>query len=403
MTYWMNNVILPKWLSGRTKSERVSVAIEDGLVTAIVRTDDLLVNEHDPVWEGDGKLVISGLCEMHTHLDKTYTRHRLGDIKPGLLNAIQAMDTDKRNWNGVDLLPRMQQALERAYINGVTKMRTHIDWFDLTQPLAWQILDDLSTQWRNKIEIERVALIPLPTFENVDIAMTIAALIKQSQNSLLGAFIHSSNFSPSAMSNLLAIANEFELDLDLHINEELHSADGLVWLAEYLNNHSFNQKITCGHACGLHALNSDEVEYILSTFAKHKVTIVALPTTNLLLQDAVTDATPSHRGITLVKEALNSGVDVMFSSDNVADAFCPYGDYNPVSVLKLACITSQLDNPFEDWSQAISTIKPLSGSPHSVLIGQPADFVVFDHGNVHIWPEHQHVQIMRKGQWLKSD
>lgn len=279
MTYWMNNVILPKWLSGRAKSERVSVAIEDGLVTAIVRTDDLLVNEHDPVWEGDGKLVISGLCEMHTHLDKTYTRHRLGDIKPGLLNAIQAMDTDKRNWNGVDLLPRMQQALERAYINGVTKMRTHIDWFDLTQPLAWQILDDLSTQWRNKIEIERVALIPLPTFENVDIAMTIAALIKQSQNSLLGAFIHSSNFSPSAMSNLLAIANEFELDLDLHINEELHSADGLVWLAEYLNNHSFNQKITCGHACGLHALNSDEVEYILSTFAKHKVTIVALPTT----------------------------------------------------------------------------------------------------------------------------
>ncbi|MEX3073348.1 amidohydrolase family protein [Vibrio alginolyticus] len=403
MTYWMNNVVLPKWLSGHAKSERVSIAIEDGIVTAVVPSDSLIVNEHDPIWEGGGKLVISGLCEMHTHLDKTYTRHRMGGIEPGLLNAIQAMEADKRNWHGVDLLPRMQQALERAYINGVTKMRTHIDWFDLTQPLAWQILDELSTQWRNKIEIERVALIPLTTFENVDIALTIADSIKQSQNSLLGAFIHSSNFSPSAMSNLLAIANQFELDLDLHINEELNSADGLVWLAEYLNTHSFNQKITCGHACGLHALNSDEVKYILSTFAKHKVTIIALPTTNLLLQDAVTDATPSHRGITLVKEALNSGVDVMFSSDNVADAFCPYGDYNPVSVLKLACITSQLDNPFEDWSQAISTIKPDSASPHSVLIGQPADFVVFDHGNIHIWPEHQHVQIMRKGQWLKSD
>jgi len=402
VTYWLNNIQLPGWLSNRSKSERVSIAIENGLVADVIDADSVTFTQQDLVWEGNGKLAISGLSEIHTHLDKTYTRHRLGHIAPGLLNAIEAMQEDKPKWDAEDLLTRMNQGLERAYSNGVIHIRTHIDWFESVPPKAWKLLDDLSIQWKDKIDIERVALIPLPMFEDSDSSMSLAQSIKQSDRSILGAFIHSSNYSESAMENLLAAAKEFNLDLDLHINEELQSADGLVWLANYLNSCDFPGSITCGHACGLHVLSEKELEDVLTTFGRHNITLVALPTTNSLLQDAVTARTPTHRGITLVKEALSSGVDVMFSSDNVADAFCPYGDYNPVSVLKLACITAQLNNPFQQWSQTICSLRPDESLPRSVLIGQPADFIVFDHGNEHIWPEHQQVQVMRNGQWLND-
>lgn len=399
MTYWLNNIQLPAWLSNRAQNTRVSIAIENGLVKDIVSTDTVTFSQQDSVWEGNGKLAISGLSEIHTHLDKTYARHRMGDIAPGLLNAIEATQQDKLMWDEEDLLARMSQGLKHAYENGVTHIRTHIDWFDLTCPVAWGLVDELSEKWKNKINIERVALIPMPLFEDLDSCMSLARHVARSDLTLLGAFIHSSNYSEVAMENLFAAAKEFNLDLDLHINEELQSAEGLLWLADYLNNQGFPCSITCGHACGLHVLSESEQRRVLGVLAKHDVTLVALPTTNLLLQDAETDITPIHRGVTIVKEALSCGVDVMFSSDNVADAFCPYGDYNPVSVLKLACLTAQLDSPFEKWSQTICSLKPNKRSLHSVLIGQPADFIIFDHNNVHIWPEYQQIQVMRNGQW----
>jgi len=343
MAVWLNNIQLPVWLSNLAENAKVSVRIENGVVTDVVNSDDAILSSQDSVWQGNGRLAISGLSEMHTHLDKTYTRHRLGRIKPGLLSAIEAMEKDKQEWDLADLQIRMHQGLERAFLNGVTHMRTHIDWSGTTPPLAWQLFDDLSMQWRHNIHLERVALIPLPLFGDIHNSRTLAESIKQSDKAILGAFIHSSNYSESAMENLFTVATEFELDLDLHINEELQSADGLVWLADYLNREGgFQGSMTCGHACGLHVLSDEQVSGILTTFAKHNVTIVALPTTNLLLQDAVTGVTPTQRGITVVKEAVAHNVRVMFSSDNVADAFCPYGDYNPISVLKLACMASQL-------------------------------------------------------------
>lgn len=402
MTYWLNNIKLPKWLSNLPEDCFASIAIEDGVVTNVVATDNVQFSEKDIVWQGHRRLVVSGLSEIHLHLDKTYTRHRLGNIEPGLLNAIEAMKSDKQNWNNEDLLQRMTQALELLYVNGVIHARTHIDWLEMTPPPAWQIVDELAIKWRNRIHIERVALIPLTMFEDADSAMQMARTVKQNDHSLLGAFIHSSNYSQTSMENLLAAAAELHLDLDLHINEELQSADGLVWLAEYLDKHGFSGAITCGHSCGLHVLNASELERVLSIYAKHDVTLVALPTTNLLLQDADTARTPIHRGLTKVKEAEALGVNVMFSSDNVADAFCPYGNYNPISVLKLASFTAQLDMPFEKWSQTICRLKPLKDSQRSVLIGQPADFIIFEQSNVHVWPEHHSVQVMRNGQWLNE-
>ncbi len=402
MTYWLNNIQLPQWLSNTPQGTCVSVAINDGVVTHVVPESEVEISEHDSIWEGNGRLVVSGLSEIHIHLDKTYTRHRLGYIGPGLLNAIEAMKSDSQNWNAEDLLQRMTQALEQLYANGVTHVRTHIDWIELTSPAAWLIVDDLMKQWRGKIDIERVALIPLTMFENTELAMHIARSVEQSEHSLLGAFIHSSNYSHTSMENLFSIASELNLDLDLHINEELQSADGLVWLADYLDKYGFSGSITCGHACGLHALGSSEQIRVLRIFARHDVTLVALPTTNLLLQDADIGRTPTHRGLTMVKEAKAEKVDVMFSSDNVADAFCPYGDYNPISVLKLASVTAQLDMPFENWSQTICRLKPIKDSPRSVLIGQPADFILFEQSNVHVWPEHRDVQVMRKGKWLNE-
>ncbi|PLP02940.1 cytosine deaminase, partial [Klebsiella pneumoniae] len=59
---------------------------------------------------------------------------------------------------------------------------------------------------------------------------------------------------------------------------------------------------------GARAAGSDEqAAPILRQLAAHGVTLIALPMTNLLLQDATFGRTPRQRGITLLHEAQGGG------------------------------------------------------------------------------------------------
>ena len=106
----------------------------------------------------------------------------------------------------------------RAAANGVTHLRSHVDWFTADAPDA---AGDRPPRYRRH-HPERVALVPLPLFREPAQAEAIARTVANSgERCLLGGFIHSSNWDATAMENLLYSAARWDLDLDLHIDEEL--------------------------------------------------------------------------------------------------------------------------------------------------------------------------------------
>lgn len=205
------------------------------------------------------------------------------------------MHEDRRHWTAQDLQRRASAALARAAANGVTHLRTHIDWFTAAAPDAWQEIARLD---HPGISVERVALVPLGLFADPAAAEAIAQTVAEGgEGCLLGGFVHSSNWDPAAMENLLRSATRWRLDLDLHIDEELSdNPRGLAWLAEYLSRHAFPGRLCCSHGCALACGSEEQAEKILRQLAAHSVTLIALPMTNLLLQDAVTGRTPRQRG-----------------------------------------------------------------------------------------------------------
>lgn len=115
----------------------------------------------------------------------------------------------------------------------MTHLRSHVDWFTADAPDAWQEIARLDTVGIT----ERVALVPLPLFREPAQAEAIARTVANSgERCLLGGFIHSSNWDAAAMENLLCSAARWDLDLDLHIDEELSEvSQGLTWLADHLS------------------------------------------------------------------------------------------------------------------------------------------------------------------------
>lgn len=384
------NVRLPQWALPADWPLRAGepvnadIIFSQGLIASLTPS----ASSQTGLWDMQGALALPPLVEPHAHLDKTFTLQRSRPTAPGLLAAIDALHQDRQHWTPQDIHRRAAKGLAWAAAHGVGHLRTHIDWFTTTPPVAWLEMEHLQ---QPGMTLERVALAPLGLFAAAEDADAIAQAVAQSgKGSLLGGFIHSSNWDPIAMGNLLHSAARWRLDLDLHIDEELSPlSHGLAWLADYLSQHDFPGQLCLSHGCALASGSEQQAKRVLSILAQHRVTLISLPMTNLLLQDAVVGRTPRQRGITLVKEAQAAGIPLLIGCDNVQDAFCPAGSYDPLDTLACMLFTAQLDNVFDQHSALVCNLAALTGAPAAhapFAAGSPASLVIFPGSDSVTWP-----------------
>jgi len=210
--------------------------------------------------------------------------------------------------------------------------------------------------------------------------------------------VHTVNWNAAALDRLLAAADRHGLDLDLHVDEELDpAAQGLATLASRVQALRLTSRVVAGHTCALAAQEESVAFSTLDAVARAGIVLVTLPVTNLLLQDASPGRTPRLRGLTLVKEARARGIPVLVASDNVQDAFCAVGSYDPVEPLHAALLVAQLDEAFDDASQMICRREWLAraaGAAAPFEPGSKADFVVFAATSAGAWPARAHARVV---------
>lgn len=411
----LSNVRLPRWLlpAGWPQRDGVPelarVAIEAGRVRSVEPAVAAAPLPPD-AWDLAGALALPCFVDAHTHLDKAFTLPRMKQVRPGLLGAIDAMLADRVHWTPADVRERASRGLQWAWECGTAHLRTHVDWWEPESvPMAWPVMAELAQEWAGRVRLEQVSLIKLPLFEDAAQAMRLAKQVKATgPHALLGGFVHSTNWSENALRNLLVSAQACDLDIDLHVDEELNaSAVGLQTTARILAEIGYEGRVVCGHICALAAQPEAQALATLDAVARAPITVVSLPATNLLLQDAVTGRTPRLRGITLVKEARERGIPLLFASDNVQDPFCRVGSFDPVEALGTAALVAQLDEPFDDWSQALCRsdwLRREAPAAQPTLVGQGADLVLFTQADRHGWPSRTAGRVvLREGRITQGD
>lgn len=408
------NARLPRWLlppnwpveGGEPALAHIELA--NGRVSRIAPSATQAPNSGTG-WDLRGALVLPGMVDVHTHLDKAFILPRIGLVQPGLLGAITATVADRAHWTQEDVRQRAERGLRWAWEAGTTQLRTHIDWWDPhTPPAAWEVMTELAAEWRGRIRIEQVAMIPLAHFQDPDNARALAQRVSATgHHALLGGLVHSVNWNPLALRHLVKAAQACDLDLDLHVDEELNpDAQGLALVARLLHETSFSGRVVCGHNCALSVLTEAQVLTTLDAVANAPITLVSLPITNLLLQDATSGRTPRLRGLTLVKEVRERGIPLLFGSDNVQDPFCRAGSLDPIEAMQAAALAGQLDSPFDVWSEALCRsdwLQRESASQPS-LVGASADLVVFTACDTHAWPSRAATRVViRNGRPLSQN
>jgi cytosine/creatinine deaminase len=335
----------------------------------------------DRPWDADNRLLLPRFVDMHVHLDKAFTVSRTGFSDTGLSRAVELSIADAPNRTVDDLVRRMDQALHRAEAHGTAALRTHLDTFEEPDAsAAWTAFAEIESAWKGKMTLQAVALMALFRVEGDDFDKRCAQIARR--GGLLGAFIGPGAATAARLDLLLTAAQRHHLDLDLHVDETLDpGAEGLALLAEAALRHRFCGRIVAGHCCALTHKPEAEMDALIARVAEAGIHVVSLPLTNGFLQDRKPGRTPRLRGIAPVGELRAAGVNVAFASDNVRDAFYPYGDFDMLEVMRQAQFLGQLESDPAGWAAAAHANAARAmglEQTGTIRAGGPADAILFE-------------------------
>jgi len=350
----------------------VDLALHNG---RIVTSAPTITTPAAQEWDLAGRVVIPGLVDAHTHLDKSYvpTHNQSGT----LLEAIDVWRQYKVTRTKADIARTVRRALETAIANGVTAMRSHVDVEASTDLQTVETILEVRETFRAQIDLQLVALGYATKAESQATMRSALALGVD----LVGGAPALTPDPAAELDGLFALAEEHGKGLDLHIDEtEDPHMCCLAGFAERAIAHGLQGQVTAGHCCSLAFVDQATAARVIAQVADAAMHIVTLPSCNLVLMGRGQHPTP--RGVTLVQRFLEAGVNISAASDNVHDPFNPFGSYDLLQIANLNAHVAHLSGERQiQESLRMVTHRPamaLGLGDYGVVEGGVADLVVLD-------------------------
>lgn len=290
----------------------VDMLIENGKIAQLA--PNLASPAGVAVEDGKGEIVIPGLVEAHTHLDKSLWGQPWYKNEVGA-RLIDKIDNERMNKKRLGIEPARQSARQsiQSSLKGTTHIRSHVD-VD-TEHGMWGVEGVMETRdaYRDIVDIELVAfpqsgLLCRPgTLELLDQAM-------QAGCEIVGGL------DPCAIDRdpkghldaVFALCQKFGKPLDIHLHEPgemgAFSTDLIIERTRALG---MQGKVTISHAFCLGA-DPVLVDPLIAGLAE--------------LDIAIMTTGPASRPAPPVKKLLQAGIRVCSGSDGIRDTWGPYGN-----------------------------------------------------------------------------
>jgi cytosine deaminase len=340
------------------------------------------------VIDAAGRVALPGLLEPHIHLDKALLHQRMPSQTGTLAEAIRITGAFKRVQQRDDVLARSRAVLDMAVMQGVTGLRAHPD-VDLIQGLIGvETALELKAAYADLLDIQVVAfpqegIVKAPgTLDLLNEAMRLGA-------DVVGGCPYVEPTPADAARHIdivLALAARWGTPLDLHADFADDAGDARFATAALIARRTietgWHHRVSLGHVTSLAALMPDAAAPIIDDLAEAGIHIVSLPATDLYLGGR-SDAASPRRGLTPVRRLRDAGVNVAFSSNNIRNAFTPFGKADPLLIGNLFAHAGQFGT---DADQAyvvdMCTVNAARAmgivADYGIRVGAKADLVILD-------------------------
>lgn len=370
--------ILLKNVRLANEEELKDVAIKEGKIIEISNTVE---GTFDKVIEGAGNVLIPGLVESHIHLDKALIASRKPNQSGTLQEAIQVTAELKPTFTEEDIYTRAKTTLDMIIPRGVTAIRTHAE-FDPAQGFTgFNTIMKLKEEYKDLVDIQVVAF----PQEGIFKAPGTEAMMYEAMDmgaDVVGGIPYNDAPANEHIDLIFEIAKKYDKDIDLHQDFADESTNMSI---EYLCNKTiaegYEGRVSVGHLTALHALTLEELAPIVELMAKAQISVMALPATDLHL-GARNDTYNVRRAVTPIRKLRDGGVNVCIATNNIRNAFTPYGNGDIMQTAMLAIPVAHLGGA-DDLPTVLPMItenpaKALKLKDYGIAVGNKADVVLLD-------------------------
>ena len=360
------------------RDDIVDIALDAGRIAAIEPPD--VVRSARSLDVG-GRYVSPGFVETHVHLDKSRILDRCDAPEGTLEAAIREVANAKSAFTTDDVHARAARTLERAILQGTTRMRTHVEIDPGIALRGFDGVHALVDEYRFAIDLELCVFPQEGLTDNPGTEELIVAALERGA-SVVGAAPYVDRDPHGQIDRIFAIAREFDVPIDMHLDFTLDvSKMDIEYVCAKTREHRYEGRVTIGHVTALSALPTERFDAIASMLADAGVAVTVLPSTDLFLMGRGMDH-DVPRGVAPAHRLVQAGVNASLATNNVLNPFTPYGDCSLVRMANLYANVAQLGQRDElALCHAMVTQRAarILGVPdHRVEVGAPADLVVLD-------------------------
>lgn len=352
----------------------VDIGVRNGRIAAIEPHLEVECAEYD----AGNRLVLPGFVDTHIHLDKACLLGRCGHNHGSVSEAIKAVAAMKRDFTIEDVYQRGAKVLDRAIVNGTTRMRTHVEIDPRIGLRGFEAVKQLKKDYAWAIDVSpcvfpQEGLTNDPGSEE----MLIEALRNGGES--IGGCPYMDTDPKTHLDKIFNLAQEFDVDVDLHLDFDL---DPSWWhldeVCDQAEKRNYQGRVAIGHATKLSALPPDALDRAAAKLARCGVAVTALPATDLYLMGR--DATHLvPRGLTVAHKLVEKGVLCSVATNNVMNPFTPFGDASLLRMANFYANVAQASvSEFDACLDLVTTLpaKLMNLKDYGIAVGNPADMIV---------------------------
>lgn len=374
----MLDIILQKARLRGNESRLVDIGISGGKIFAIEAHGALQDAAGADVVDLRGGLVMPGFVETHIHLDKSCVIDRCNIVAGTLQEAIGETARVKRAFTEADVTARAQRTLEKAIIAGTQHMRTHVEVDPRIGLTGFRAVRELTKAYAWAIDLE-ICVFPQEGLLNDPGTDELLVEACRLGADAIGGCPYADTQPMAHIARIFSIAQQYDLDIDFHLDFDLDPA--WMHLDEVIRQtraHRYGGRVAVGHATKLSAMPAPRLATIARELADAGIAVTVLPATDLFLMGRAFDHNVP-RGVARADLLAAHGVTCSIATNNVLNAFTPFGDCSLGRMANMFANVAQLGRP-EDIARCMdmvttSAARLMNIADYALVVGGPATLI----------------------------
>jgi cytosine deaminase len=363
------------------EQETVDIGVRDGRIAAIGPNLETRTSDGTRDIALDGRLVIAGFAETHIHLDKSCISDRCACRTGTLKEAIETVAAAKLAFTQEDIYARARRTLEKAIVQGTTRMRTHVEVDPRIGLKGFRAIGALKRDYAWAIDLE-ICVFPQEGLNNDPGTFELLVQACEGGADLIGGCPYTDSDPHRQIARIFELAKRFDVDIDFHLDFDLDpSWMHLDEVCRQTKELGWGGRVAIGHVTKLSALDPDALRRIGTKLGDAGVAVTVLPATDLFLMGrGVAHSVP--RGVAPVHRLREQGVVCSLATNNVLNPFTPFGDCSLLRMANLYANVAQAGRR-EELQACFDMVTTLPAQlmnlkDYGIALGNPADIVVLD-------------------------